>query len=45
MGDTIYGLSVKLYILRSMIFAVFIFEPIFNKKKESEKIDTLDTAV
>ena len=37
--------QIPIMLIRSLIFALFIFAPIFNKKKESEEIDTLDTAV
>ncbi len=37
--------QIPIMIVRSLIFALFILAPIFNKKKVADDINTLDTAV
>lgn len=37
--------QIPVMLIRSLIFALFIFAPIYNKKKETEELNTLDSAV
>ena len=37
--------QIPVMLIRSLIFALFIFAPIYNRKKETEELNTLDSAV